>query len=228
MRSAPIILAFFAVCLPSVCEAGCVADQHDGVICGEGKDAARIIEDTTSPDKKLAIAWRCSAGMPADGKEPAGEIEDVIIRIGDGAVLGKLGGQYWDTGTVRPNRDEFYASWSPDSRAVVEVANARWDTTAFAYYAIDGSKSAKVDLLSLVSPAIMAKIPASQRQTRVFRVLAEEELKVDNRGRAGFRTMVFVPKREETERHFAVSVTIATKSGQPTARIEQIRSVKAN
>src|SRR5689334_1917553 len=126
MRSAPIILAFFAVCLPSVCEAGCVADQHDGVICGEGKDAARIIEDTTSPDKKLAIAWRCSAGMPADGKEPAGEIEDVIIRIGDGAVLGKLGGQYWDTGTVRPNRDEFYASWSPDSRAVVEVANARW------------------------------------------------------------------------------------------------------
>jgi hypothetical protein len=129
---------------------------------------------------------------------------------------------------VRPNRDEFYASWSPDSRAVVEVANARWDTTAFAYYAIDGSKSAKVDLLSLVSPAIMAKIPASQRQTRVFRVLAEEELKVDNRGRAGFRTMVFVPKREETERHFAVSVTIATKGGQPTARIEQIRSVKAN
>jgi len=226
MRS--IILVLLAVCLPTICQAGCVADQHDGIVCGEGKDAARVIDDTTSPDKKLAIAWRCSAGMPADEKEPAGDVEDVIIRLADGQVLGRLGGQYWKTGTMRPNRDEFYASWSPDSRAVVEVANARWDTTAFAYYAIDGSKSTKVDLLPLVSPAIMAKIPASQRQTRVFRVLAEEELKVDNRGRLGFKTMIFVPKQEETERHFAVSVAISTKNGQPTARIEQIRSVKAN
>jgi len=226
MRS--IILVLLAVCLPTICQAGCVADQHDGIVCGEGKDAARVIDDTTSPDKKLAIAWRCSAGMPADEKEPAGDVEDVIIRLADGQVLGRLGGQYWNTGTMRPNRDEFYASWSPDSRAVVEVANARWDTTAFAYYAIDGSKSTKVDLLPLVSSAIMAKIPASQRQTRVFRVLAEEELKVDNRGRLGFKTMIFVPKQEETERHFAVSVTISTKIGQPTARIEQIRSVKAN
>jgi hypothetical protein len=228
MRSASIILALLAVCLSSTCEAACIADQHGGLVCGEGKDAARIIDDTTSPDKKLAIAWRCSAGMPADGKEPAGDTEDVIVRLEDGAVLGKLGGQYWDTGTVHPNRDEFYASWSPDSRAVVEVANARWDTTAFAYYAIDGSKSTKVDLLPLVSSALKAKIPASQRQMRVFRVLAEEELKVDNSGRVGFKAMLFEPKQDETERDFAVSVAITSGKGQPTARVEQIRSVKAN
>jgi hypothetical protein len=228
MRSASIILALLAVCLPSICEAGCVADQHDGIICGEGKDAARIIDDTTSPDKKLAIAWRCSAGMPADEKEPAGDVEDVIIRLADGQVLGKLGGQYWNTGTMRPNRDQFYASWSPDSRAVVEVANARWDTTAFAYYAVDGSKSTKVDLLPLVSSALKAKIPASQRQIRVFRVLAEEELKVDNSGRLSFKAMLYEPKQDETERDFAVSVAITAGKGQPTARVEQIRSVKAN
>ena len=105
MRKASIILAVLAISLPSVCEAACIPDQHGGLICGEGKDAARVIDDTISPDKKLAIAWRCSAGMPADEKEPAGDVEDVIIRLADGQVLGKLGGQYWDTGTVHPNRD---------------------------------------------------------------------------------------------------------------------------
>lgn len=228
MRSASIILAILAVCLSSTVEAACIPDQHGGLVCGEGKDAARIIDDTSSPSKKLAIGWRCAAGMPADGKEPAGDVEDVIIRLDDGEVLGKLGGQYWETGTVRPNRDEFYASWSPDSRAVIEVANARWDTTAFAYYAIDGGKTTKVDLLSPVSTAAKAKIPASQRQMRVFRVLAEEGMKVDDRGRLSVNVMLFEPKQEETERHFAVSVAISAKNGQPTARVEQIRSIKAN
>jgi hypothetical protein len=227
MRTASIVLASLAVLLPSLCEAACVADQHGGVICGEGKDAARIIDDTTSPDKKLAIAWRCSAGMPADEKEPAGDVEDVIIRLADGQVLGKLGGDYWNTGTMRPNRDEFYASWSPDSRAVVEVATGRWETTAFAYYAIDGSKATKVDLLSLVTSAAKAKLPAKLRQTHVFRVLAEEGMKVDDRGRLGFNILLFVPK-QEPERNFAVSVAISNKNGQPAGRVEQILSKKAN
>lgn len=228
MRNASIILAILAFSLPSACEAACIADQHGGLVCGEGKDAARIIDGTTSPSKKLAIAWRCSAGMPADAKEPAGDVEDVIVRLEDGMVLGKLGAQYWDTGRMRPNRDEFFAGWSPDSRAVVEVSNARWDTRAFAYYAVEGSKTTKVDLLSLVSSAAKAKIPANLRQMRVFRVLAEEGMKVDDRGRLGVTVMLYEPKQEETERHFAVSVAISAKNSQPTARVEQIRSVKAN
>lgn len=227
MLKASIMLAAIAICPPTASEAACVADQHGGRVCGEGKDAVRVIDNTISPSKKLAIAWRCSEGMPADAKEPAGDVEDVIIRLEDGMVLGKLGAQYWDTGTMRPNRDEFFAGWTPDSRAVVEVSNARWDTRAFAYYAVEGGKTTKVDLLSPVSSAAKAKIPASQRQMRVFRVLAEEGMKVDDRGRLTVNVMVFEPKQEETERHFAVSVAISAKNGQQTARVERIRSVKA-
>src|SRR5882724_1830459 len=106
MRRAPITLAslavLLAVLLPSACEAGCAADQHGGLVCGEGKDAVRVIDDTTSPSKTLALAWRCAAGFPADGKEPAGDIENVIVRLEDGAVLGKIGAAYWDTGTMHP------------------------------------------------------------------------------------------------------------------------------
>ena len=51
MRSASIILAFLAVCLSSPCEAACIPDRHGGLVCGEGKDAARIIDDTISPSK---------------------------------------------------------------------------------------------------------------------------------------------------------------------------------
>ncbi len=78
-----------------------------------------------------------------------------------------------------------------------------------------------------MSSAAKAKIPASLRQTHVFRVLAEEGMKLDDRGRLGVNVMLFVPK-QEPERNFAVSVTITTRNGQPAARVEQIRSVKAN
>ena len=86
------------------------------------------------------------------------------MRLDDGAVLGKLGGGYWDSGAMHANRYELFAAWSPDSRAVVEVANSRWDTDSFAHYAVDGGKVTKVDLLALVSPAVKAKIAASARE----------------------------------------------------------------
>jgi hypothetical protein len=40
----------------------------------------------------------------------------------------------------------------------------RWDTDSFAYYAVDGGKVTKVDLLALVSPTVKAKIAASVRE----------------------------------------------------------------
>jgi hypothetical protein len=225
MRSASIIFAFFAICLPSACEAACIPDQHGGLVCGVGKDAVRVLDDTTSPSKKLAIGWRCSAGLPADDKEPAGDVEDVIVRLEDGAVLGKLGGEYWNTGTMHPNRFDYVAAWSPDNRAVVEVANSRWDTNAFGYYAIDGGKVTKIDLLALASQAVKAKIPAREREGQAFRVREDLDVKLDANGRLRFKAMLYVPKGEAS-RDYSVEVAIASTRGPPSARIVSIQKIK--
>lgn len=43
-------------------------------------------------------------------------------------MLGTLGSTYWASGEMRANRRDLIAAWSPDSRAVVEVENSRWET----------------------------------------------------------------------------------------------------
>jgi hypothetical protein len=205
--------------------AGCVADQYGGPVCGEGRDAVRVFDDTTSPSKKFAFAWRSSAGLPAGQQEPAGDIENVLVRLDDGAVIGKLGGEYWAIGTMRANRFEQLAAWSPDSRAVVEVANSRWDTNAFAYYAIDGDKVAKVDLLALVSPAVKSKVSASRRDNYAFRVRQDLGVTLDARGHLRFKAMLYVPKGE-AELDFSIEVAIVSRGGAPSARIISMRRIE--
>ena len=103
----------------------CVADQQGGLVCGEGKAAMRVVADTTSPSKNYAFAWRSEQGLPSGRDPPPAGVENLLIRVTDGAVLATLGGTYWETGEMRANRYDLLAAWSPDSQAVIEVANSR-------------------------------------------------------------------------------------------------------
>ena len=129
----------------------CVADQQGGLVCGEGKAAMRVVADTTSPSKNYAFAWRSQQGLPSGRDlQPVG-VENLLIRIADG--------EYWATGEMRANRYDLLAVWSPDSRAVIEVANSRWDSDSFAYYRIDGATATRLDLRALVEPVMTARLP---------------------------------------------------------------------
>ena len=229
MRKASIILALLAICLPAASQAGCAADKYGGLVCGEGNDAVRVFAATTSPSKKLAFGWRTPTGLPSGRDMPSVNIENVLIRLGDGAVLTKLGGEFWETGEMIANRYDQIAAWAPDSRAVVEVANSRWDSDSFAYYAIDGDNVTKVDLRALVEPALKAKLPASRREGLSFRVREDEDLPVrlDARGHLTCTVMLYVPKQDPIQ-NFAVSVEIGRKAGTPVARISSIRRVKVD
>src|SRR5438034_9155254 len=88
--------------------------------------------------RSYAFAWRSEQGLPSGRDRPPAGVENLLVRIADGAVLAKLGGEYWATGEMRANRYDLLAAWSPDSRAVIAVANSRWDSESFAYYRIDG------------------------------------------------------------------------------------------
>jgi hypothetical protein len=202
----------------------CARDQHGGLVCGEGKAAMRVVADTISPSKNYAFAWRGEQGLSV-GDPPPG-VENLLIRISDGAVLAKLGGEYWATGEVRANRYELIAAWSPDSGSVVEVANSRWDSASFAYYRIGGATAAKLDLRALVEPVMTARLPPRNRKGNSFRVRTDLPLKLDERGRLRFTAMLYVPKGE-TSNDYKVQVNIRTTGGKPSAQVVSMRRVKS-
>ena len=140
-----------------------------------------MFANTTSPSKNYAFAWRTAQGLPS-GRDTPNDVENVLIRVTDGAVLATLGGTYWETGEMRANRYELLAAWSPDSRAVIEVANSRWDSDSFAYYRIDGATATKLDLRALVEPVMTARLPPRNRQGNSFRVHEDLPVTLDARG----------------------------------------------
>ena len=204
----------------------CITDQHGGLVCGEGKGAVRVVADTTSPQKKYAFGWRSPGGLPSVSDIPEG-VENVLVRLADGAVIAKLGGEYWATGEMRANRYDLLAAWSPDSRAVIEVANSRWDSDAFAYYLMDGATVTKLDLRTLVEAAMKAKLPARKRELYSFRVLDDPPVTLDAGGHARFKASVFVPKGEASL-DYKVQVDISSKHGKPSARIVSMQRVKSD
>ena len=230
MRSAltfpVILLALYASQTAAVRGEACTADQRGGLVCGTGKGALRVFANTTSPSRNYAFAWRTAQGLPS-GDETPNDVENVLIRLTDGTVLATLGGTYWETGEMRANRYDLLAAWSPDSQAVIEVANSRWDSDSFAYYRIDGATATRLDLRALVEPVMMARLPPRNRQGNSFRVREDLPVTLDARGRVRFTAMLYVPKGE-TSNDYKVQVNVRTTGGKPSALVVSMRRVKAD
>ena len=222
-----VLVALVAVQTAAVRADACVADKQGGLVCGEGTSAVRVFDDTISPSKTYAFAWRSPDGFPTSNKDTPSDVENVLVRLADGMVLTKLGGAYWSTGEMRANRYDLLAAWSPDNKAVIEVANSRWESDSFAYYLLDGKAVTKVDLRALVEPAMKAKLPAREREFRVFRVREELPVTLDARGHVGFSAMVYRPK-SELSLDYKIQVDIAAKNGKPAARIVSMQRVKSD
>ena len=230
MRSAltfsVVFLALYASQTAAVRGEACIADQRGGLVCGTGKGALRVFADTTSPSRNYAFAWRTAQGLPS-GDEAPNDVENVLVRVTDGAVLATLGGTYWETGGMRANRYELLAAWSPDSRSVIEVANSRWDSDSFAYYRIDGATATRLDLRALVEPVMTARLPPRNRKGNSFRVREDLPVTLDARGRVRFTAMLYVPKGE-TSNDYKVQVNVRTQDGKPSAQVVSTRRVRAD
>jgi hypothetical protein len=219
-----VVLALYASQTAAVRGEACIADQRGGLVCGTGKSALRVLGNTTSPSKDYAFAWRTAQGLPSVSDTP-NDVENVLIRVADGAVLARLGGTYWETGEMRANRHELIAAWSPDSQAVIEVANSRWDSDSFAYYRIDGATATRLDLRALVEPVMMARLPPRNRQGNSFRVREDLPVTLDARGRVRFTAMLYVPKGE-TSNDYKVQVNVRARGGKLSAQVVSMQRVR--
>jgi hypothetical protein len=222
-----LLVALFVQQTAAVHAQACIADRDGDLVCGEGKAAMRVVADTTSPSKEYAFAWRSEQGLPSGRDQPPSGVENLLIRISDGAVLAKLGGAYWATGEMRANRLDLLAIWSPDSRAVIEIANSRWASDSFAYYRIDGATATRLDLRALVEPVMTARLPPRNRQGNAFRVREDLPVTLDARGRARFTAMLYVPK-SETSNDYKVAVNVRTQGGTPSAQVVSMRRARSD
>ena len=222
-----VLIALYLQQVAAVHAQACVADRDGDLVCGEGKAAMRVVADTTSPSKEYAFAWRSDQGLPSGRDQPPTGVENLLIRLSDGAVLAKLGGKYWATEEMRANRADLLAAWSPDSRSVIEVANSRWDSDSFAYYRIDGATATKLDLRALVEPVMMARLPPRNRQGNSFRVREDLPVTLDARGRVRFTAMLYVPK-SETSNDYEVALDIRMRAGKPSAQVVSMRRARSD
>ena len=135
---ATLWLLVLAPVLASGAETGpCVSDQAGVMTCGQGPGAARVVDGTTSPSKRLAFAWRVPGRSPTEPPDQTGDsmftVESVLIRLSDGAVLSSAKGEYWRTGDLQANHIDETVAWSPNSRLGIEVQNSKWRPMFFVF-----------------------------------------------------------------------------------------------
>jgi hypothetical protein len=215
----------------SPARSGSCATAADGaIVCGTGSDSMRVLADTASPDLRFAVAWRDRKYPGSEEPDPQ-DVENILVRLTDGAALLTLGGNHWETGKMRANRRDEIAVWSRDSRWMVEIANDRWDTFSLRAVALDGKAViGDADLLPLIEQetrALRRKRKGSPPDDALsFRVDGDEQPRLSNTGELFLRALLFVPKSEDGQTVVDLRVQLAVKAGKLALRLISAKRVR--
>jgi hypothetical protein len=211
---------------PAQAEMGpCRPDQHSGLICGAGAGAARVVDGTISPSRRLALAWR-SPGLPTEEPDQSA-IDSLLVRLADGTVLSQTKGDYWSIGPMHANRLEQSAAWSANSRFLVEIVDFRWWTHNLRLYAIGTGDSVRVvDLKAIVAPAVRKHLRRKQAvyDFSIFGSADNESphLTINDRGLIKARVLMVTPHDEPYEM-LDVTFQVTDKDGALAAREVAVR-----
>lgn len=230
VRLATFVFALLAV-LPAHAGAGpCRDDGHGSFVCGSGPGAARVIEGTVSPSKRLALAWRAADTPPTE--MPDDEIEDLVIRLADGAVLAKQPGAYWQTVEgAHANRREERGAWSPDSRWLVETAVGRFEDDLLRVYAFDkdANLAGSLDLLTPLQKRMAAELARRgiDRPDSYSLSSGEDDhpLTVDRDGVIRTHVMMWQPK-DGPQLYYAVTIRLGRGRNGLSVSIDRVRFLR--
>jgi hypothetical protein len=212
---------------PAAAETGlCVPAKADVIVCGQGPGAARVVDGTTSPSKRLAFAWRVPGRSPTEPPDQTGDsmftVESVLIRLADGAVLSSAKGEYWRTGDLQANHIDETVAWSPNSGLAVEVQDSKWSTDVIRLYAIGGDDKALVlDLQKIIEPAVRAQLRKLGKNDRIY-TFSIEQPTVDDSGHVQTPVLMQIPK-QDGDLSFDVTLQVSQKSGSLSAGDVSVR-----
>ena len=179
----------------------CVSDQAGVMTCGQGPGAARVVDGTTSPSKRLAFAWRAPGRSPTEPPDETGDswftVESLLIRLSDGAVLSSAKGMYWRTGDSRANHMTEEVAWSPNSRLAIEEQDSKWSTDILRLYAIQADDKVLVlDLQKIIEPAVRKRLRQLGKNDGDYTFSVEDGLTVDDSGLVRVSVMMQNPKQD--------------------------------
>jgi hypothetical protein len=201
-KSTATSLAFAALVIaPLIARAEmgpCIPDDRGSLTCGNGVSSARVIPKTTSPSNRLALAWRLTSSAPGyQLHEDNPDLESLIVRIADGAILAKSPGTYWNMGDRYAKAQYLTAAWSPDSRLLIRMAgkgNAPHSAELFAF-AQDDSITGPFDLVKVLDPAVRAEMKdANDVDKYVFAISTQPSMTIDDQG--SVHASVYMVERE--------------------------------
>lgn len=209
----------------------CVSDQAGVMTCGQGPGAARVVDGTTSPSKRLAFAWRAPGRSPTEPPEDTGDsmliVESLLIRLSDGAVLSSAKGEYWRTGDLQANHIDENVAWSPNSRLAIEAQDSKWSTDIVRLYAIGADDKVLVlDLQKIIEPAVRTRLRQLGKNDRIYTFSVEDGPTVDDSGLVRASVLMQIPK-QEGDLNFDVTLQVSQKNGALSAGDVSVRRTKS-
>jgi hypothetical protein len=156
-------LALFFACAAFAGTGPCRPLGGDVMFCGTGDGATRTFYQTTSPSGRLAFGWQLTDRPPT--VEPGANdpnLENVVVRTGDGAILAKSHGSYWSLGT-KIAKAHVSVAWSPDSHLAVKIEQRAESASAELFVFLDDDTAiGPFELVETIKSALLAKVPPSK------------------------------------------------------------------
>jgi hypothetical protein len=179
----------------------CVATSQGRITCGSGPGALTVIDGTTSPSGKLAIAWRSRTASPDDVPD-TDSVENHLIRLADGKILSLVVGRIWSTGTARASHVAQTVAWSPDNRWLLVGDGGKWALEALAVYAIDeGAGAVKgLGVFRAISTAaarvLRERVGASKARSYTLDIAGDPKIEIADTGAVSLPMLFQIPKQE--------------------------------
>jgi hypothetical protein len=200
--AAPSVVALAATALAAESKPGpCVAAGQGKITCGSDPGALTVIDGTTSPSGKLAIAWGSRTASP-DEVPDIDSVENHLVRLADGKILSLVVGRIWSTDTARANHVTQTVAWSPDSRWLLVGDGGKWALEALAVYAIDeGADAVKgLGLFRAISAAaarvLRERVGASKAKSYTLDIAGDPRIEIADTGAVSLPMLFQIPKQE--------------------------------
>ena len=187
---------------------------EDILVCGNGEGSARVVPKTTSPSKRLALAWRLTDRPPVyQPVEHDHHLENVIVRIEDGAILAKTHSAYWLT-SDRTEKANVIASWSPDSHLLIAGTQGIESAVVELFtFLPDDAVIGPLNLVTVLEPAALDQMKGlNDGKKYSFRITYLPGIAIDDQGL--IHASAYMEEQETREGPIYDLTAKATRTGE--------------